>query len=278
MKLQLRSRAFSTPIASSYPMLCTLAAAALISLGASQASANGPTRTIDYTGPLGIAELTFEDDRTVASPGIYSGGGRLFYYEGSYYVGGIFVNGSLRTGGAAYYINGGEITSTADWTYCTLIDANTLERIEARIDVNFNDNYPPYSFVDYFKLTTNPLDHDGKREYVFQLYTQPTLPTAATPRISPNGGTFTGPIQVSLACATPGATIYYITNAAATTASVYTGPLTLASSTSISAVAVASGYSNSAVASATFTITPVSSIRLASPTKLANGSFQFSFT
>ena len=54
----------------------------------------------------------------------------------------------------------------------------------------------------------------------------------------------------------PGATIYYTTNGTTptTSSSVYSGPITVSSTETIRAIAVASGYSNSSVASATYTI------------------------
>ena len=93
------------------------------------------------------------------------------------------------------------------------------------------------------------------------------LANAATPVFSVAPGTFTAPQTVSLSDATPGATIYYSTDGSTpTTASaVYSGPLTVSSTETLKAIAAASGFSNSAVASATYTInltaaTPVFSL------------------
>ncbi len=257
--------------AASATALFALAAAALLTLNADLARANGPTKTVDYTGPLGLIELTFEDDRTVAYPGIGSIGGRLGYYEASYYTGGIILSGWLNSGGSLYAINGGEVYS-ADWTYCTLINIYTGERIDARLDFNYADYNPQVGYVDYCKLTINPRPlHDNPSEYIFQ------LPRAATPTLSPNGGTFAGSVQVKLQCASAGASIYYATNGA-TTASLYTGPITLNASTTLNAMAVGDSYTGSAVACATFTITPINPIQLSNPVKLPDGSFEFGFT
>ena len=81
-------------------------------------------------------------------------------------------------------------------------------------------------------------------------------PTCATPTFSPAAGTYTEAQTVSISCATGGATIYYTTNGSdpTTSSSVYSSPLTVSSTQTIKAIAAASGYSNSAIGSATYTI------------------------
>ncbi len=81
-------------------------------------------------------------------------------------------------------------------------------------------------------------------------------PTAATPQPSLATGTYTGTQTVTLSDATAGATIYYTTNGSTptTSSSKYSGALTINATTTVKAIAVASGYNNSAVASATYTI------------------------
>lgn len=83
-----------------------------------------------------------------------------------------------------------------------------------------------------------------------------STPTAASPAISPNGGTFTGAQQVSLASSTAGAQIRYTLDGSdpSATSTLYSAPFTLASSATVKARAYAAGYNPSAIASAAFTI------------------------
>jgi len=85
---------------------------------------------------------------------------------------------------------------------------------------------------------------------------------AAAPTFSPAGGTYTSAQTVTLTDSTIGAKIYYTTNGATPTASstVYSGPITVSSTETIEAIAAASGYLSSAVASATYTFSPGFSI------------------
>lgn len=84
------------------------------------------------------------------------------------------------------------------------------------------------------------------------------LPTVATPTFSPAGGTYTTAQSVTLSDATSGAAIYYTTDGTTPTTSStqYTGPVTVSSTKTIKAIGVKSGYANSAIASATYTINP----------------------
>ena len=79
---------------------------------------------------------------------------------------------------------------------------------------------------------------------------------AALPVFDPPAGTYTGTQTVKITDATPGAAIYYTTNGTTPTTSStkYTAPIAVSASTTIKAVAVATGYLNSSVASAAYTI------------------------
>ena len=82
------------------------------------------------------------------------------------------------------------------------------------------------------------------------------LPVAATPAFSPAPGTFTSVQSVTLSDSTTGASIYYTTNGSTPTAAstLYSAPIAVSATTTIEAIAVASGYTNSAVATGAYTI------------------------
>ncbi|WP_328912122.1 MULTISPECIES: chitobiase/beta-hexosaminidase C-terminal domain-containing protein [unclassified Streptomyces] len=80
--------------------------------------------------------------------------------------------------------------------------------------------------------------------------------TVATPTFSPAGGSFTSAQSVTISDATSGAAVHYTLDGSTPTASsaTYGGALTISATTTVQAIAVKSGLTNSAVASATFTI------------------------
>ena len=84
----------------------------------------------------------------------------------------------------------------------------------------------------------------------------PVLPVAA-PAFTPAGGTYTSAQRVTLSCATSGATIKYTTDGSTPNAgsATYTGPIDVTATTTIKAYAVKSGMVDSAVSTATYTVT-----------------------
>ena len=90
---------------------------------------------------------------------------------------------------------------------------------------------------------------------VTQIYTL-NFPAAGTPAFSPAPGYYAGQQTVTISDSAPGAKIYYTTNGTypTTSSTLYSGPITVSSSQILVAVAVASGYSPSPVASAQYYI------------------------
>jgi hypothetical protein len=80
--------------------------------------------------------------------------------------------------------------------------------------------------------------------------------TAATPTFSPRASSYPGTQTVSISDSSPSPTIYYTIDGTTPTTSstVYSTPLSVASTTTVKAIATSSGYTNSAVGAATYTI------------------------
>jgi sugar lactone lactonase YvrE len=108
------------------------------------------------------------------------------------------------------------------------------------------------------------------------LYTE-NYPTAATPVLSPVAGAY-GPGQtVTITDTTPGAVIRYMVHGVTPTASspLYTGPIPVSDTETVSAIAIAPRFRQSAVASALYTeIYPTAATPVLSPVAGAYGSGQ----
>lgn len=88
-------------------------------------------------------------------------------------------------------------------------------------------------------------------------YSPPTqLPPAASPAFSVLAGTYSAVQMLTLSDATPNAAIYYTTDGSIPNAksAVYGGAIPVSKTVTIQAIAAAPGYSNSALATATYTI------------------------
>lgn len=97
----------------------------------------------------------------------------------------------------------------------------------------------------------------------FSSFTFTTVASSGTaaPTFSPKGGTFYSAQEVTIASATPGATIHYtLDGSTPTTASaVYSAPIAIANTTTVKAIAIAAGV-NSEVSEATYTIATVPTV------------------
>ena len=89
--------------------------------------------------------------------------------------------------------------------------------------------------------------------WVYQLSAS-TLPQAAKPAFSPAGGTYASGRSVKISDTSPDAAIYYSTNGTAPNAiwTAYSGPIAVTTPETIDAIAMAGGYSTSAMATADY--------------------------
>jgi len=138
----------------------------------------------------------------------------------------------ITPGAIIYYTTDGSTPTTASAVYSSPIVVSANQTIHA--------------FAAISGLTSSAV--------VSSAYT--IAKVAATPTFSLAPGSYTTPQSVTIADITPGATIYYTTNGSApTTASTkYTGAISVSVTETLEAIAVATGYTNSAVATAAYTI------------------------
>ena len=138
-------------------------------------------------------------------------------------------------GETIYYTTNGTTPTTSSAVYSSPISVSITQTIEAMATSSGFAN----SAVSTGVYTISPL--------------------AATPTFSPAAGTYTSTQTVTISDATSGATIYYTTNGTTptTSSSVYSSALSVSVTETLEAIAVASGYTQSAVGSAAYTISPV---------------------
>ena len=146
------------------------------------------------------------------------------------------------TGATIYYTTDGSTPSTTHGTkYTSAIKVGVSETLSAIAVANGYTN----SAVGTAVYTIN-------------------LPTATMPTFSPIAGTYSSTQTVSIKDTTPGATIYYTTNGTTPTVTggtKYNGSFKVSTTETVEAIAAASGYNNSAVATAMYTIGKASAIR-----------------
>lgn len=154
---------------------------------------------------------------------------------GGTFVGPVTVTlGSPTPGATTYYTLNGSVPDTASTPYVGPFVVSSSSTVNARA---FAPGLAP-SATATAAFTIN-------------------LPTAAAPVITPTGGTFVGPVPVTLTSSTSGAAIRYTTDGSTPTggSTLYTGPLTISTNTTLKARAFAAGMLDSATTSGVFTIT-----------------------
>jgi Chitobiase/beta-hexosaminidase C-terminal domain/Carboxypeptidase regulatory-like domain/Fn3 associated/FG-GAP-like repeat/IPT/TIG domain len=237
-----------SPVAGTYTSVQTVAISDSTSGSTIYYTTNGSTPTTSstqYTGPI-----TVGSSETVKAIGTKSGWTQSAVGSAAYTINltvatptfspaaGTYTSVQTVTisdstsGSTIYYTTNGSTPTTSSTQYTGPITVSSSETVKAIAGASGYTN----SAV-------------GSAAYTINL-------TTATPTFSPGAGTYTSIQTVTISDSTPGATIYYTTNGSTptTSSSQYSSPITISSSKTIKAIAAASGYANSTVGSAAYTI------------------------
>ena len=107
-------------------------------------------------------------------------------------------------------------------------------------------------------LARNLVDSNAMAVVAAWINGLPGTPALSPPTLNPVGGTFNGPVNITVLSPDTNAAIYYtLNNSLPTTNSlVYTGPIVLTNSATVNANVFEAGFNNSVAASGVFTILP----------------------
>jgi hypothetical protein len=181
------------------------------------------------TQPGFVAEFTLESNGPIVATPTFSPAGGTYTSDQS-----IIISDST-SGATIYYTTDGSTPTANSMQYTGPINLTQTTTINAIATASGNSNSAVATAT----------------------YTITVESQAATPIFSPAGGTYTSSQTVTISGSTTGAMIYYTADGSTPTASSrkYTGPITVSSTETINAIAVASGFSNSSLGTATYTIT-----------------------
>ena len=153
--------------------------------------------------------------------------------------------------------NGGEFETTVDVTLaCATEDAIIYYTLNGETPTTESTPYVgPFTLAETTTVKAIAVKEGMDNSAVAEATFTKVVPTAATPTITPNGGDFEENVEVTLACETADASIYYTLDGTEPTAesTLYAEAFTLTATTTVKAIAVKEGLANSAVAEATFT-------------------------
>ena len=200
------------------------------------------------TNPGGGNSLTtYSFNNGVLSPTPTSHTAQLFYYPGP--TPSISANGAANAIVWVIQVTQENVDNGVLLAY----DATNLANLLYSSNANLLQDNP--GTVDHFAVPTiaNGKVYVGASSHV-NIYGLSSAPVVAPPAISPDGSTFTGSQTVTITDTTAGAQIFYTTDGTTPTvnSTLYTGPITVTATETISAIASATAYLQGAPVSATF--------------------------
>ncbi len=237
-----------SPVAGSYGPAQTVTISSSTSGATIYYTTNGTTPTTSST--LYSSAITVSASETVKALAVKTG----------------YTNSAI--GSAAYVINGTVATPTFSPVAGSYGPAQTVTITSATsgttIYYTTNGTTPTTGSTLYSAPITVSVSETVKALAVKTGYTNSAIGSAAyvingtvaTPTFSPAAGTYSSTQTVTISSTTSGTTIYYTTNGTTPTTSstLYSAPIAVAVTETVKALAVKTGYTNSAVGSAAYTI------------------------
>ena len=153
--------------------------------------------------------------------------------------------------------DGNTYPGLTDWTLQMMMEWSANDPVDeverARNEAIYIKQHNRNPFIDYPGLEEYVWGTKTTVAFDYTNYVPVTI--VAVPTFSPAGGTYTTEQNVTLACATSGATIYYTTDGTEPSASstLYEGAITIGTTTTLKAIAIKNGIS-SETAEAVYTI------------------------
>ncbi len=239
-----------SPAAGTYSTVQTVAISTVTPGATIYYTTNGATPTT--SSPVYSVPITVSASETVKAVSIATGYTLSVVSSGAYTINfapaatplfspGAGTYGSVQTvtistatpAGTVYYTTNGSTPTTGSAVYSGPVTVSATETVQA---IAIASGYS--------------VSGTGAAAYTIN------LPPAATPTFSPGTGSYNAAQAVTINSATPGVTIYYTTNGSTPTtgSAVYSGPITVSTTETVEAIAVAAGRSNSPAASAAYTL------------------------
>ncbi len=244
--------------------------------GSNHDAVNPALDAVQVVQPVSNAnfDVNVKIDSTLAASGQYSGDGILVEGDAHNYIRyGVGANGSSVGLGANTIIAGTESTAfqLSPFSAYAVPTYLRLNRTGSTYTGYYSTDGVNWTQAGSF--TDSSLTVTGLAPYAWNYNATPskavavtasfdwfhnttTSPTVATPTFNPPSGTsFSSTLSVSIADSTSGSTIFYTTDGSTPTTSsqVYSAPFTISASTTVEAMATASGFVQSGVASASYT-------------------------
>jgi hypothetical protein len=223
---------------------------------------DGSTPTVSsplYTGPLAVTYPV-----TLKCIGMWGTGANTKTYPSGYgFVPSAVVSGSYTSAAAAAT----PVLSPGSSSFATSLSVSISDAtIGATIYYTTDGSAPTTSSTVYSGPITITgastvvkaiATHPGNSQSAVASATYTNTSVVSTPTFAPpSGTTFTTNVSVSISDITPSSTIYYTTDGTTPTtgSTVYSGPLTISATTTVKAIAAASGLTDSSVGSATYSL------------------------